>query len=203
MRFILRWTLRLLLLWMVFACGVWSAIFLYGRVDRAEAADVIIVLGAGLRPDGRPGPALIRRSAQAINVWENGLAEAIICAGGVPYRANRSEAAGCRDLLLAAGIPDEHIFLEENSHSTEENALYSAEIMQANGWHSAIVVSDAYHLLRANWLFNQQGIPNVTSPAADPPFDNHLTFSLREVAALHWQVFKQVLGLPFTYVPLL
>ncbi len=194
---------RLLLAWVLLLMVLTILVTTYGRVDRAQPADVIVVLGAGLRPDNRPGPALIRRSEQAAALWQQGLAPYIICTGGVSARATRSEASGCRDVLMANGVPAEVIRLEERSRSTDENAYYTYAIMQAEGWQQAVVVSDAFHLLRATLIFRAQGIPNTTSPAVDPPFDNHVVFTLREVMALHWEAAKDILNLPFTYVPVL
>ena len=99
------------------------------------------------------------------------------------------------------GVPAEAILIEDRSRSTEENALYSDEIMRAHGWKTALLVSDGYHLLRATWIFSNEGIPFTTSPAASPPLLDLAVAVVREVVALHWQVFKTLLGLPVTYVP--
>lgn len=199
-----RWFLRLMLLWLVLALLLGSAIILYGQADRAENADVIVVLGAGLSRNNRPGPALIRRTEQAAALYARGLAGTVICTGGYGYGRTRSEADACAELLLARGVPSSAIVLEDQSRSTEENALYTREIMDANGWITAVVVSDSYHLLRAAWIFNQAGIASTTSPAASapPPFQ-HLSAIAREVAAFHWLVVKGVLNLPVTYVPII
>lgn len=178
-------------------------ILVYGRIDRAQQADVIVVLGAGVTRDSRPGPALTRRSKRAAELWQQGLAPQLICSGGQPGYATRSEADACREVLEGQGVLATAIFLEEQSRSTEENARFTRAVMDAHGWRTAIVVSDGYHLLRAAWLFNNQGIPNYTSPAADPSFPNLLSAMSREVAAFHWQALKDVLNLPFTYVPVL
>jgi uncharacterized SAM-binding protein YcdF (DUF218 family) len=191
-----------LLLWVLSVALLTAAMLAYSRVDRAQAADVIIVLGAGLQPNNQPGPALTRRAAQGAALWHDGLAAQIVCSGGVGLNRVRSEADACAELLRAAGVPDTAIVLEDRSRSTEENALYTQEIMQANGWTSAVLVSDGYHLLRAHWLFNRVGIANYPSPAADPPPNTLLASSLRELAAFHWLAFKTVLNLPVTYVPL-
>jgi uncharacterized SAM-binding protein YcdF (DUF218 family) len=111
----------------------------------------------------------------------------------------------CSELLQQRGVPVDMIILEEHSRSTEENALDARVIMDANGWHTAIVVSDGFHLLRASWLFGQAGIESYTSPV---PFSavNPLRLAVaigREVAAFHWQVLKQLFNLEFTYVPLI
>ena len=56
------------------------------------------------------------------------------------------------------------ILIENNSRSTEENAIYSRQILDELGYDSAILVSDSYHILRAEWLFRDQGITAYTSP---------------------------------------
>lgn len=188
--------------WLIFACTLGIAVTVYGQTDRAQPADVIIVLGSGLRrEDLQPGPALTRRSVRGAELFHAGFAPAIICSGGYPGTATRSEADGCAQVLRENGVPDDAIILEERSRSTEENAAYSHEIMQEHGWKTALVVSDGYHLLRATWIFTAEGVTFTTSPASTPPFLDALTATAREVVALHWQAFKTVLGLPYTFVP--
>lgn len=200
-RRIVRVLLALLLVWMLVCVALAGVVYAYSRSDRAQDADVIIVLGAGLRRDGRPGPALWRRGEHAAELYAEGYAEHLICTGGFPMRQTRSEADACREVLVANGVPESVIVLEERSRSTEENAVYSDALMQANGWETALVVSDGYHLLRAQWIFAQQGMNVSTSPADDPSFINHVTSIGREVVALHWQLVKTILHLPVTYVP--
>lgn len=187
--------------WLALCCVVLVVVFLYGQTDRAQTADVIIVLGSGLTHDMKPGPALTRRSIHAADLWKAHYSAYVICSGGFSTTASRSEADGCAEVLRANGVPAEAILLEDGSRSTEENALYSHQIMQAHGWNTALIVSDGYHLLRATWIFSAEGITFTTSPAAMPPFLDLAVALVREVVALHWQVFKTLLGLPVTYVP--
>ena len=128
----------------------------------------------------------------------------------IPWRWNEQRYG---DLLRVAGGFERLLFdmesqplapitLEERSRSTIENAAYTREIMDANGWDTALVVSDGYHLLRATWILSQEDMTFTTSPASTPPrLFNHLTAIAREVVALHWQLLKTVLGLPYTFVP--
>lgn len=200
----LRWLIvRLVVIWCVGVILLAIAIYFYGRIDRAQESDVIIVLGAGVQRNNQPGPALIRRSEQAAEIWQKGFASHIICSGGTPGESRRSEADACREILLKSGVPPAAVLLEDRSRSTEENAFYTRQVMDEHGWKTAVVVSDGYHLLRATWLFNQAGLTIYTSPAANPSFGNWLTATGRELAAFHWQFFKDSLGLPFTYVPVL
>jgi uncharacterized SAM-binding protein YcdF (DUF218 family) len=201
-----RWR-RLLVVTML--AWVWVIVFLlividgYGRVDRAVASDVIVVLGAGLRADNTPSPAMYRRTAKAAQLWKDGIAPLIICSGGRPNNRMRSEADACRELLEANGVAREAIILEEQSRSTEENALHTRDLMQARGMSSAVVVSDGYHLLRALRLFRAEGIPVVTSPADGISTGNYARSISREVLAFHWQLFKEFFNLPVTYVPMI
>lgn len=196
----LRWGLRLGVVWVIGALLLVTTIFIYSRTDRAQTSDVIIVLGAGLMADDSPGWALTRRAIKAHELWEQGLAENIICTGGYGPGRNRSEADACAELLTDRGIPAEIIHLEDRSRSTEENALYAKKIMQEQGWQNAIVVSDGFHLLRAHFIFNAADVQNTTSPAADPTRSFHVYSLGREVAAMHWLAFKTVFNIPLTHL---
>jgi uncharacterized SAM-binding protein YcdF (DUF218 family) len=190
-------------IWFVLMIVLGVVIYAYGQSDHAQPSDVIIVLGAGLRADGRPGPALTRRSIHAADLWKQGYAPRIICSGGTPGQITiRSEAAACAEILRERGVPTDAIFLEGNSRSTEENAIESKQIMDANGWKTALLVSDGFHMLRANWIFHVYGLDISLSPvtAERPPLFEYLVAVLREIVALHWLVVKLVFNLPITYV---
>ncbi|MDX2163294.1 MAG: YdcF family protein [bacterium] len=198
---VLRVLLIVLAIEVVVCVALLGAVHFYGQTDQAQQADAIIVLGAGLRYDGRPGPALTRRTRHAAQLWRDGYAPVLLCTGGVTMGRSRSEAEGCRDILVAEGVPADAIYLEERSRSTEENALYARATMDANGWSDAVLVSDGYHLLRAQWIFSLEGITVYPSPTVNPSVVPYTFAALREVAALHWQGFLEISGLPITHLP--
>lgn len=189
-------------LWLLIICGLIAAIFFVGEDNNAQSADVIIVLGSGLRRDGRPGDALYRRSVWAADLYQQGLAQAIICTGGIGEGHVRSEASACADVLRVRGVPDDAIYLEEQSRSTEENAIYAQEIMMAQGWQTANLVTDSFHMLRASWIFHAQGIEHHRSPVPRGWVRTHFFIKhfSREILALHWQAFKEIFNLPHTHV---
>jgi uncharacterized SAM-binding protein YcdF (DUF218 family) len=199
-----RFLFLILILWSIIACGLAAALTFYGQTDTAQPADVIVVLGSGLVRNDRPGPALYRRSVRAAELWREGYAPVIICTGGFTAGRSRSEADACGEVLRENGVAADAIMLEEQSRSTLENALYTRQIMNANGWNDALIVSDGFHLLRATWLFGDQGIHVVGhSPAANARLSTRLYNTVREVFALHWQLLITVFDLPMTYVPVL
>lgn len=198
-----RWAVRVVFLWVAAAGILMLLIVLYGFLDFQRRADVIIVLGSGVEADGRPSETQTVRSAYAAQLWQRGVAPRLLCAGGVTGGAPRSEASACREVLLGLGVPADAILLEERSINTAENVRYSLALMAEQGLARAVVVSSRYHLLRARWLFALQGQAVETSPA---PID-YLTPSeiayayTRELGAFHWQLIRDVFGLPHIYVP--
>jgi len=192
----------MMLVWLAVIVILIGMIHRTGILDNAETSDVIVVLGAGLARDGRPGYALTRRSAHAADLWHEGYADSIICTGGIAENQTRSEADGCHDVLLRRGVPESAIFLEEVSASTEENAIYSREILLENNFDSVILVSDSYHLFRARYIFETEDFRNISlSPVSANLIRGYPTYEssvIREVLALHWQVFKTIFNIPLT-----
>jgi len=189
-----RLVLVLLATWLGACALLAAAIFYTGTIDAAVRSDVIIVLGAALTRDGKPYLALTRRSEHAAVLWKKGFAGTIICTGGIgpQQRVPRSEADGCREILMRDGVPRTAIVLEDTSQSTDEQARNTRDIMAAHGWKSAILVSDSYHVFRARYLVRRVGIDVSLSPvpvtATGPVF--YVASLVREIMALHQQVFK-------------
>jgi len=187
----------------LYFCSFITAIHIVGATDRTEDADVIIVLGAGIRRDGRAGWALTRRATMSADLWKQGIASHVLCTGAQANGYPRSEAAACREILLREGVDASAILMEENSRSTEENAIYSQRILEQNNFDSAVLVSDSYHMLRAEWIFRSQGITAYTSPVSASRINRPLfyPYSLaREFIALHWYVVKDALNIPITHI---
>ena len=190
-----RIALALLATWLC-ACAVLAAVIHYtGTIDQPGRTDVIIVLGAALSRDGTPYKALIRRSEHAAALWKEGRAGMVMCTGGVGshVRVPRSEADGCREILMRAGVPPTAVVLEETSRNTEEQTLRIHDIMAVHGWKHATLVSDSYHVFRARYIARGLGIDVLLSPVPaatiqSPAF--YVSSLVREVMAMHRQALK-------------
>ena len=136
-----------------------------GRRDDARPADVIVVLGARVERDGRPGSDLTSGIWHALDLWQAGYAPQIICTGGFKDEP-LSAAAVCRRSAIEWGVPSEQVWLADGSSNTIEDAQATAQVMTAHGWRTAILVSHPLHLFRARWLFRRAGIEAVTSPTS-------------------------------------
>ncbi len=173
----------------------------YGLVDRAQPADVIVVLGSQVYPGGRAGPSLERRAQHAAVLYRRGLARHVLCSGGVGD-IPPSEAEVACGRMIELGVPPNAIVHEDRSRSTEENAAYSAAIMRDRGWRSAILVSDGYHLFRAALMFQRAGVDAYPSPAqatAGPmhPVERVLR-EAREAVGLIWFGWRMLLRIDLT-----
>jgi len=174
----------------------------YGFIDHAQPAQAIVVLGSRVYPGGLAGPSLVRRAAHAAALYAQGLAPLIVCTGGQGDASVPSEAAVACGLIAAAGVPPEALLLEDQSHSTEENALYTAALLRPRAAVTVIVVSDSYHLYRASVLFGRAGLQPFTSPAPERLFWVERYYrDTRELAALAWYWGKTALSLPQTDFP--
>ncbi len=159
------------------------------QIDAARPADAIIVLGSAVYPGGRPSPSLYARTQRAIELYRAGYAPALILSGGVGGNPP-SEARVMKQIALSVGVPESALVLEEDSRSTEENLTNSKRLMDARGWRTALIVSDPFHLLRAETIARDLGMSAYGSPARSSPTYTaaHLRvwYTLRESLALVW-----------------
>ncbi|HZY45504.1 MAG TPA: YdcF family protein [Anaerolineae bacterium] len=173
----------------------------FGFSDRSQRADVIVLLGSMVYPGGKLGPSLERRAEHAVALYQAGLADHIICSGGVGDNPPAEARVAC-GRVIDLGVPAAAIFYEENSHSTEENAAYTAAIMREHGWQTALIDTDGFHLLRATLMFQRAGVVTYPSPAqitAGPmnPIER-LAREAREAAGLIYFGAKVALGVDIT-----
>ncbi|MGW0173905.1 YdcF family protein [Rhodococcus sp. NPDC003322] len=117
-------------------------------LDLNQLGTNIVVLGAGLYPDGTMRPVLVSRLQAALQVARRYPLSPIVVSGGVP-QSGVTEAGAMRAWLIANGIPWFRITEENTSRSTVENARNTNGILAQRGATSAVVVTSPDHLQRA------------------------------------------------------
>ena len=162
-RKILKTFLWLVVIGAIIASTVALCIISYGHKDEKQPSDAIIVLGAGVFNDYM-SPVFRERINHGIWLYENGYADYIIFTGGYPEGSTKSESAAAKEYAMERGIPEGAIFTEEISRTTDDNLRYAKEIMDENGFETAIIVSDPLHMKRAMLLNRDHGISAVSSP---------------------------------------
>lgn len=150
----------------------------------SHSAQAIVVLGARVLPSGHAAPALQRRAEMAAELFKEGRAPVVVFSGGSSGN-QPSEARIARDIAVSLGVPADACVLEENSHSTAENAALTVPLLEARGIKDVLLVSDGYHLLRANAHFAALGITAHPVASGRPlTTGGRAYWTLREVAAL-------------------
>jgi uncharacterized SAM-binding protein YcdF (DUF218 family) len=133
------------------------------RVDEAQPADAIIVLGAA-EYRGRPSPVLEARLNHALLLYLKGLAPRVITTGGAGGDPVFTEGSVGRAYLTQHGVPPEAIVVEREAESTVQSVAAVAEIMRRMNLRSAIVVSDGYHIFRVKKMLESSGLKVYGSP---------------------------------------
>lgn len=163
MRSFRLWVLGLLLV-LALSHQVWLGAmgdFLVAR-EPLTASDTIIVLAGNS----------IYRSQYGATLYQQGLAPRVIVSNE-PVRTHGFDSTWLelKQLGLSKiGVPDDAIVpIPEVSGSTFEEAQHSRDIMQREGWHSAILVTDPFHTRRAlltfRSVFDPVGLTVLPAPA--------------------------------------
>lgn len=155
-----------------------------GSFARApEDLDAIIVLGAKVNGTA-PSGALDQRIDAAAAYLRANPNTLCIASGGQGDDEGISEAACIRKGLLARGIAEGRILMEEDSTSTETNFLNAMPLLDP-GVKTVGVVTNNFHIYRAlrlaevqKWPVQFYGIPASCTPAG------YLHYAIREFCAL-------------------
>lgn len=143
--------------------------------------DAIIVLGYKADSDGNPTPQQLARVTEGVHEYMRGVAPRLILTGGAASNQFVETEVMAR-VAKSEGIPASAIFVEPHALDTIQNACFSTRIMKAHRWHSAEVVSTAYHLPRAAMIFGR--LPIEWRMHAAPPLEPPLAIGSAATNAL-------------------
>lgn len=135
--------------------------------------DYVIVLGAGLRPDGTPSEALRFRLDAALAYLEENEGTTCVVTGGQGFGEVRTEASSMAEYLRGRGLDAGRIVLEERATTTDENLEYSMALIEgdaeepiAAGHVSVGIVTNDFHLYRALAAARTYGLTGACGIAA-------------------------------------
>ena len=129
-------------------------------------ADAVVVLGGGVLQnfpavsagERLSSSSLARLSAAAAVYRKTRLP--VLVSGGAVF-ARDSEAAAARLYLIESGVPPGAVFTEEKSRDTSENALFLKKICDEKGYKKILLLTSAYHMRRAVFLFKKAGFGQI------------------------------------------
>gem|GEM_PF-318966 len=153
------------------------AFFLAGRISAlvgsgsgAATADAAVVLGAAAW-NKQPSPVFLERINHAIALYQSHRVGKIVFTGGTPKKGYMTEAEVGRRYALKQGIPAKNILFENTSRNTYENLRNIKPILRANSVDSIIIVSDPYHLARAQAIARDLDLNAEVSATPTTRFD--------------------------------
>lgn len=151
------------------------------KTDTDFEYDVLIVLGARVKPDRTPSEALLRRMTLALTQYGKRPAP-VICCGAKGKDEPCCEGDFMCEWLAGRGIPGDALLPENASYDTLQNIANAKEIMQRHGLCQALVITSDYHLRRALAICRRMGVAaqGVGSPSSPAYW---LRNNLREILA--------------------
>jgi len=122
--------------------------------------DYVIIHGCGLKNGEQLTRLLSDRVDKAMEIYRRcKIKPIIIPSGGRGGDETISEAQAMKNYLLAHGIPEESILLEDGSATTRENLLNSKALIDAReGGKRTALISSNYHIYRCLRLAREVGL---------------------------------------------
>ncbi len=150
---------------------------------------VMIILGCRVMPGGEPSILLQDRLDTALDYLDDHPDMTVVVSGGQGSNEPTSEAACMADYLEEHGVDSDQILLEDQSSNTKENLIYSRELLEEHGIvvlrDEVLVVSNGFHLTRAQMLAERYGYKSVSTLAAPTShIPSRIQMYIREPLAL-------------------
>lgn len=171
----------ILILGFLIAGGGSAAISCDGLNDRVVDADLAIVPGNTVHPDGQPSARLRGRLDAALGFYQAGHARAILVSGGIGAEGY-DEAAVMKEYLVAHGVRSDRIYTDNHGVDTYATARYAAQLMREQAMTRPVVISQFFHIPRMKLALEKQGIHAVGQVHSQQFEARDVYSTLREVA---------------------
>jgi len=124
----------------------------------------------------------------------------LIVVSGAALEGKVSEAQSMAHALEEQGIPPQVLVLENRSHNTHQNGVYTAAKLRALHISRILLVTSALHMPRALAVFRKQGLMAIPAPSAPQiyvPGTPGFSFWLPDMRALDASrsIIKEYVGL--------
>lgn len=190
----------------IFLCVLASFLYVEGGIISAmyqkpkQVPEYVIVLGAQVKKRV-PSKALELRLKKTEEYLKANPKTIAVLSGGQGSGEEISEADCMYEWLLAAGIEDERLLLEDQSTTTKENLEFSARMIErsrkARGKKEknpkeckVALISNNFHIFRAVKLAEKQGYTNVFGIPAPGDLKLQIHYMVREYFAILQAVVK-------------
>jgi len=132
------------------------------EIADVSAAEVAIVPGALVQPNGKMSAMLSDRAKQAARLWHAGKVQKVLVSGDHHTWAY-DEPDTMRKALVARGVPPRDVFEDHAGFDTWATMVRARSIFNVQ---DAVVVTNGFHMPRALFLAEEAGI-HATGLTAD------------------------------------
>ena len=146
-------------------------------VAAVDERPTAIVLGASVKRDGTPSPALLDRIQGGVDLYNAGKVDRILMTGDDGL-FHIDEISVMKRAAMEAGVPEQDILTDGHGYRTYESCKRAIEIFSIN---RAVVVTQRFHLGRVLFLCNELGIDAVGLTADRQSYDRHYEFWFRDL----------------------
>ncbi len=133
-------------------------------VDNKKIYDTGIILTGFMSRDKENGSLSFGEAADRLTegliLYRTGRIKTILISGGSGSLKDDTRESMLAKAFLTenCGVPDSVVFIDTVSRNTYENAVESKKVMNAEGLKSAIIITSAWHMRRAEGCFKKVGL---------------------------------------------
>ena len=137
--------------------------------EELPSADAIVLLGGVNHGETRFGRGYdyghaVDRVFAAHELYQTGKAPLILISGGQTDALQVPEARVIADTLIALGVPESALLIEDAAQTTYDNAANAAPLLIAADHQHILLVTSAVHMRRALAVFRAQGFEVTAVP---------------------------------------
>lgn len=128
--------------------------YIYNDAMGAPRAEVALIPGAAVFPNGTLSPIFMDRADSAIDLYTAGKVLKILVSGD-NSTVSHNEVNPVRLYLLSKGVPDQDIFLDHAGFDTYSSMYRARDIF---GVSSVLITTQSFHLPRAVFIARALGL---------------------------------------------
>ncbi len=170
----LKYSLVVLLLFILFLTYNAIVIHRYSESYLETKSDVAIVLGAGTK-GGKLSAIFRERINHSIYLIQDGRVDNIIFTGGIGKNQMIADSEIAKRYAISNGISADKIFIEKKSITTFSNLEEAKVLMETKDWKTALLVSDPLHMKRSMAIADRLDIKCNSSPTQTTMYKTWIT----------------------------
>lgn len=173
---------RKYMLYLLLAGCLWFVLHLVvitvdGFSDELHKADVAVVLGNKVHPNGIPSIRLQMRLDRTVQLYRKHYFSSVLVSGGVG-KEGHDEAKVMKQYLVKHGLPAKDIIVDSAGNTTFHTMKYTKSLLKQRGWRSVLLISQYFHISRSKLAASRFGIKKVYSAHAIYHFEWREFYSL-------------------------